>query len=219
VETPTLPVHKVYSILWLLCLCVGLVFQSPSVPSKISSNSMSNSSNLFWSWRLRWVHLALTTDWRSAFLHLPSRIWTTHWVTSWVLCGLCAMLLFTAQAFSMFDVIRLLTSLIGKMIWSIVISFVHKSRTIPSSFMVLHPRMRSYTNLVICFLVILYNAWCDSIIHKPVFVHVHVFSGLLQTWIKTNSWWTYVWSGNEPKKWMQMNYFYVSLPTQPLTEY
>jgi uncharacterized membrane-anchored protein YitT (DUF2179 family) len=34
------------------------------------------------------------------------------------------MLLFTAQAFSMFDVVRLLMSLIGKMISSIVISFV-----------------------------------------------------------------------------------------------
>ena len=45
----------------------GSVFQSPSVPSKSSSNSVSNSSNLFWSWRLRWVQLVLTTDWRSYF--------------------------------------------------------------------------------------------------------------------------------------------------------
>ena len=43
-------------------------------------------------------------------------------------------------------------SLIGKTISSIVISFVRKSRTTPSSFMVLHPRMRSYTGLVIFFL-------------------------------------------------------------------
>ena len=46
----------------------GSVFQSPSGSSKSFSNSMSYSSNLFWSWRLRWVQLALTTDWRSAFL-------------------------------------------------------------------------------------------------------------------------------------------------------
>jgi hypothetical protein len=32
-----------------------LVFQSPSVPSKRSSYSVSNCSDLFWSWRLRWV--------------------------------------------------------------------------------------------------------------------------------------------------------------------
>ena len=44
----------------------GSVFESPSVPSKSSSNSVSNSSNLFWSCRLRWVQLVLTTDWRSA---------------------------------------------------------------------------------------------------------------------------------------------------------
>eukprot|EP00804_Cyclotella_cryptica_P019194 CCRYP_006109-RA/>CCRYP_006109-RA protein AED:0.00 eAED:0.00 QI:108/1/0.5/1/0/0.5/2/0/37 len=34
---------------------MGSVFQSPSVPSKSSSYSMSNSSNLFWSWRLRTI--------------------------------------------------------------------------------------------------------------------------------------------------------------------
>ncbi len=62
------------------------------------------------------------------------------------------MLLFTVQAFSIFDVVRLLMSLIGKMISSIVISFVQKSRTIPISFMVLHPRMRSYIGFVILFL-------------------------------------------------------------------
>jgi hypothetical protein len=85
-ETPTLPDHNIYSILWLIVsLCTlgtgkglpwyglvlsfssketGLVFQSLSVPSKSSSNYVSNSSNLFWSWRLRWVQLALTTDWK-----------------------------------------------------------------------------------------------------------------------------------------------------------
>jgi hypothetical protein len=52
-------------------------------------------------------------------------------------------------------------SLIGKMISSIVISFVQKSRTIPSSFMVLHPRMRAYTGFAI--FVILYNIWCYQI--------------------------------------------------------
>ena len=56
----------------------GSVFQSPSGPSKSSSNSVSNSSNLLWSWGLRWVQLVLTTDWRSAFSYLASRIWTTH---------------------------------------------------------------------------------------------------------------------------------------------
>eukprot|EP00804_Cyclotella_cryptica_P005793 CCRYP_000105-RA/>CCRYP_000105-RA protein AED:0.00 eAED:0.00 QI:108/1/0.5/1/0/0/2/0/37 len=34
---------------------MGSVFQSPSIPSKSSSNSVSNSSNLFWSWRLRTI--------------------------------------------------------------------------------------------------------------------------------------------------------------------
>ena len=62
------------------------------------------------------------------------------------------MLLFTAQAFSIVDLVKLLMSLIGKIISSIVISFVQKSRTIPNSFIVLHPRMRSYTGLVIFFL-------------------------------------------------------------------
>eukprot|EP00804_Cyclotella_cryptica_P011609 CCRYP_017525-RA/>CCRYP_017525-RA protein AED:0.00 eAED:0.00 QI:30/1/0.5/1/0/0/2/0/63 len=33
----------------------GSVFQSHSVPSKSSSYSVSNSSNLFWSWRLRTI--------------------------------------------------------------------------------------------------------------------------------------------------------------------
>ena len=113
---------------------------------------MNNSSSLFWSWRLRWVQLALTTDWRSTFSYLAFRIWTTHWVASFILCGSCAMLFFTGQAFSIFDVVRLLMSLIGKMISSIVISVVQKSRTIPLSFMVLHPRMRSYTGFVIWFL-------------------------------------------------------------------
>ena len=56
----------------------GSVFQSPSVPSKSSSNSVSNSSNLFWSWRLRWVQLAQTTDWKSVFSYLASRIRTTR---------------------------------------------------------------------------------------------------------------------------------------------
>eukprot|EP00804_Cyclotella_cryptica_P013235 CCRYP_007018-RA/>CCRYP_007018-RA protein AED:0.31 eAED:0.31 QI:71/1/0.5/1/0/0.5/2/0/48 len=32
----------------------GSVFQSPSVPSKVP-HSVSNSSNLFWSWRLRTI--------------------------------------------------------------------------------------------------------------------------------------------------------------------
>ena len=74
----------------------GLVFQSPSVPSKSSSNYMSNSSNLFWSWSPRWVQLVLTTI---AFSCVASRIWTIHWVVSCVLCGLCAMQLFTVQVF------------------------------------------------------------------------------------------------------------------------
>ena len=146
-ETLTLPDHKVY-FLSLLCLCVflvlgtachdmasclpliqrktGSVFQSPSVSSNSSSNSVSNSSNLFWSWRLRWVQLALTTDWRSAFSYLASRTWATLWVASCVLCGLCAILLFTVQALSIFDMIKLLMSLIGKIISSIVISFCLK---------------------------------------------------------------------------------------------
>eukprot|EP00804_Cyclotella_cryptica_P004727 CCRYP_016235-RA/>CCRYP_016235-RA protein AED:0.00 eAED:0.00 QI:108/1/0.5/1/0/0/2/0/37 len=34
---------------------MGSVFQSPSVPTKSSSNSVSNSSNEFWSWRLRTI--------------------------------------------------------------------------------------------------------------------------------------------------------------------
>jgi hypothetical protein len=46
---------------------MGSVFQSPSVPSKSAANSVSNSSNLFWSWRLRWEQLVLTTDWWSTF--------------------------------------------------------------------------------------------------------------------------------------------------------
>ena len=62
------------------------------------------------------------------------------------------MLLFTVQVLSSLDVVRLLMSLIGKMISSIVISFVQKSRMIPNSFMVLHRRMRSYTGFVILFL-------------------------------------------------------------------
>ncbi len=66
---------------------IGSVFQSPSVPSKSSWNSMSNSSNWFWSWRLRWVQLALTTDWRSVFSYLASRIWTTLLVASCILWG------------------------------------------------------------------------------------------------------------------------------------
>eukprot|EP00804_Cyclotella_cryptica_P024277 CCRYP_012559-RA/>CCRYP_012559-RA protein AED:0.00 eAED:0.00 QI:30/1/0.5/1/0/0/2/0/63 len=37
------------------CRETGSVFQSPSVPSKSSSYSVSNSSNLFWSWRLRTI--------------------------------------------------------------------------------------------------------------------------------------------------------------------
>ena len=104
----------------------GSVFQSPSGSSKSFSNSMSYSSNLFWSWRLRWVQLALTTDWRSAFSYLASRIWTTLWVASCVLCGSWTMLLFTVQALSIFDVVRLLMSLIGKMISSIIIFICSK---------------------------------------------------------------------------------------------
>ena len=121
----------------------GWVCQSHSVPSKSSSYSVSNSSNLFWSWRLRWVQLVLTTDWRSACSYLASKIWHSLWVASCIQLGLHAMLLFTAQAFFMFDLVRLLMSLIGKMISSMVISFVQKSRTIPSSLMVLQPRMMS----------------------------------------------------------------------------
>ena len=71
--------------------------------------------------------------------------------------------------FPFFDMVRLLMSLIGKINSSIVISFVQKSRTIPSSFMVLHPRMRSYTGTVIfpCHtlqhLVLPYTSCCLSI--------------------------------------------------------
>ena len=114
---------------------------------------MSNSSNLFWSWRLRWVQLVLTTDWRSAFLHLASRICTTHWVTSCILCSSCAMLLFTVQVLSI--LMWSDYSCLSLAIWfhQLLFSFIKKSRTISSSFMVLHPRMRSYIGFVISFLL------------------------------------------------------------------
>ena len=35
---------------------MGMVFQSPSAPSKSSSYSVSNSSTLCWSWWLKWVN-------------------------------------------------------------------------------------------------------------------------------------------------------------------
>ena len=128
-----------------------MVFQSRSVPSISSSYSVSNSSYLFWLGSLRWVQLVLTTDWRSAFSY-KSKIWTTCWVASCMLLGSCAVLLLTTQAFSIFDFVRLLMSLIGKMVSSNVISFVWKSKAIPRFFMVPHQRMRSYTGLVIFFL-------------------------------------------------------------------
>jgi hypothetical protein len=79
---------------------------------------------------------------------LASRIWTTVYVISCILLGSHVMLLLTAQSFSIFDLVRLLMSLICKMMSSLVIYFVQNSRTIPSSFMALQPRMRSYTGLV-----------------------------------------------------------------------
>ena len=91
---------------------------------------MSNSRNLFWSCRLGWVQLVLTTDWRSAFLNLASRIWTTHWVNLCILCGSCAMLLFTVQARSIFDMVRLWCLSLAKWFHQLFFSFVWKSRTI-----------------------------------------------------------------------------------------
>ena len=107
----------------------------------------------FWSWRLRWVQLVLTTDRRSAF----SYIWCLAYVLLFgLLLAYCVVRVpcccSQPRLFFMFDLVRLLTSLIGKMIASTVIFFVWKSRKIPSCFMVLHPRMRSYLGLVILYL-------------------------------------------------------------------
>jgi hypothetical protein len=64
---------------------------------------------------------------------LASRIKTTYRAALSILCGLLAMLLFTVQAFSIFDLVRLLMSLIGKVISSIII-FLFKN---PEQFLAL----------------------------------------------------------------------------------
>ena len=152
------------AVIWLCALLEFkremLCFISHNVPSNRSSNSASASSNFFCWLGLRCVQLVLTTAWGSAFSYVSSKICTTWSVVSTVLVGLLDMLLFTAYAFANFDLARLFMFVIGKMISSIVICFVQKSRTIPISCMVLQPRMRSYTDLVICFFcTVLYQIW------------------------------------------------------------
>jgi len=100
---------------------------------------------------LSWVQLVPIIDWRCVFSYFASGICHAHCITSCTLYSSCTMMLFTTQVLSMFDVVRLFTSLIGKMISSIIVSCVQKASTIPNSFMVLQPTMRSNTGLVIFF--------------------------------------------------------------------
>ena len=70
------------------------------------------------------------------------------------------MLLLTDHALSILDLEdSLLMFLIGEMSSSMVISFVQKSRTIPSSLSVLTPKMRSNADLVIFFPSYSHNTW------------------------------------------------------------
>ena len=63
------------------------------------------------------------------------------------------------------------------MISSIVICFVWKSRRIPNSFMVLQPRMRSYTGLVI--LVLSYSMTSGVTVYSWLFEYLNNFK---KTW-------------------------------------
>ena len=126
----------------------GVVFQSPKVPSKRDSYFMRSCSNLFcWS-ALRCLQLSLTIDWRSALLYLASSIRTARLVVSFVLIGSLAKLLFSFSDRSILCLCRLLMFLIGKVTSSTVIVLALKSNTIPNSFMVSVPRMRSYCGLL-----------------------------------------------------------------------
>ncbi len=127
----------------------GFVFQSPKVPSKSDSYFMRSCSNLFcWS-ALRCLQLLLTIDWRSALLYLASSILTARLVASCVLIGsLAKLVLLSFSAQSILCPCRWLMFLIGKVISSTVIALALKSSTIPNSFMVSVPRMRSYYGLL-----------------------------------------------------------------------
>ncbi len=109
---------------------------------------MRSCSNFFcWS-ALRCSQLSLTIDWRSALFYLASRIQVAHLVLSCVLFGSMAKLLFSLSMQSVLAPCSWFIFLIGKMILSMVIVLALKSSTIPYSFMVLVPRMRSYFGLL-----------------------------------------------------------------------
>ena len=126
----------------------GLVLQSPKVPSKSDSNLTRSCSNFFWFLALRCWQLFFTIDWRSAFAYLASRIRVTRLVASNVLSGSLAKLLFSLSARNVLEPCSRLMFLIGKVISSMVIVLFLKSSTIPNSFMVSLPRMRSYCGLL-----------------------------------------------------------------------
>jgi hypothetical protein len=92
---------------------------------------------------LRCLQLSLTIDWRSVFLYLASRIGVTRLVASCVLCSSIARLWLSFSTLSVLAPYRWLMFLIGKMTLSTVFLTL-KSSTIPNSFMVSVPRIRSY---------------------------------------------------------------------------
>ncbi len=170
-ETPLPPVHTICLILWLLSpflfLELDMAYHVMVCHLSLAQRRHALFSNHLVSCRtvpqIPWVTLVTCSchgDWGVVQWYLPllgglpfhylhpgsqlSFVWPFL-----VLMGSCAMLLFTAQAFSILVLARLLMFFIGKMNSSIVICFVQKSRTIPNSFMVWQPRMRSYTGLVI----------------------------------------------------------------------
>ena len=83
------------------------VSQSPSVPSKRSSNSVRSFSNFSWSGTLRCLQFSVTTALRSAFSYLASKILTTRHVASRVLLGSWVMtLLFAIHALSILALVE-----------------------------------------------------------------------------------------------------------------
>ncbi len=125
-------------------------FQSPSAPSKSSSNLRSNGGSKLQCDVFRWAQLFLTMLGRSALSYLASRISTMRLVALHVLTGFWAKQEFCLSALEMLGLsCRFLIFLMGRRISSMVMFFSLKSNTVPMSCKVCLPIIRSYNGGVL----------------------------------------------------------------------
>jgi hypothetical protein len=123
----------------------GSNFQSPSMPSKSSSNLRSNTRSKLRCDVLRCTHLFFTMLGRSALSYLASKISTMHLEALRVLAGSWAKLKLSLSALEMLGLsCRLLIFLMGNRISSMVMVLSVKSNTASISCKVCLPIIRSY---------------------------------------------------------------------------